>query len=367
MKFLYIIGIGFVMPLISRGQDIAAYTEKGVAVVEHTIEKGQGLQAIATQYKANYSEVLKINQLSSSSVLKEGSKIKIPIGNILQTNCDGANCVKVYHTVQQSEGLYRIGVNYGNQKVPQLKKMNNLTTDAVSMGQKILVGYLPAGWQNIKTEVIEQPVAEVTIKVPEVAKVAEPKVESKVEPVVPAAPVQTKSKVVTIVDLTKPAVAETPMAGQVKKEPVAEPASKPMSESQSVVTNTPVPAPLKIEAPKTSTTASAGGEYLSSSKKGFFSSQFATPTTEVAGKAAYFKSESGWSDGKYYILMDGVKPGSIVMVTIPSTPGNSIYAKVLGSLPQVKENDGIKFRLNEAGANVLGVSQLESFQVVILY
>ena len=71
------------------------------------------------------------------------------------------------------------------------------------------------------------------------------------------------------------------------------------------------------------------------------------------GQAGIFKSTSGWQDGKYYVLINNVPVGTIVKVTDQGT-GKSVYAKVLGQLPEMKESVGLMLRLSNAAAAELG-------------
>jgi hypothetical protein len=67
-----------------------------------------------------------------------------------------------------------------------------------------------------------------------------------------------------------------------------------------------------------------------------------------------FKSNSGWKDSKYYVLMNEVMPGTIIKIQSNQTD-KVIYAKVLGSLVPAKENDGLGLRLSNAGFDALGL------------
>ena len=73
----------------------------------------------------------------------------------------------------------------------------------------------------------------------------------------------------------------------------------------------------------------------------------------ATGNAGIFRSTSGWKDGKYYALMNNVPVGTIVKVTFTSTQ-KTVYAKVLGQLPEMKESLGLTIRLSDAAASELG-------------
>ena len=75
------------------------------------------------------------------------------------------------------------------------------------------------------------------------------------------------------------------------------------------------------------------------SNGGFFSMDYAGSGKSASGSAGTFKSTSGWTDGKYYALMNGIPVGTIIRVS--GLNGKTIYAKVLGQLPEMKESNGL--------------------------
>ena len=74
----------------------------------------------------------------------------------------------------------------------------------------------------------------------------------------------------------------------------------------------------------------------------------------ISGDAMTFKTASGWLDKKYYVLMNGIPAGTLVKITAEN--GNSIYAKVLWKLDDMKLNQGLAFRVNEAAAAALNIA-----------
>ncbi|WP_315821639.1 hypothetical protein [Paraflavitalea speifideaquila] len=88
-------------------------------------------------------------------------------------------------------------------------------------------------------------------------------------------------------------------------------------------------------------------------KGGYFRSQYGETGKIVTGNAGIFRSTSGWKDGKFYALMNNVPIGTIVKITFSSTQ-KTVYAKVLGQLPEMKESLGLTVRLNDAAASELG-------------
>jgi hypothetical protein len=86
---------------------------------------------------------------------------------------------------------------------------------------------------------------------------------------------------------------------------------------------------------------------------GAFRADFSDGGHSATGPAGVFKSTSGWQDGKYYALMNNATVGAIVKITDPAS-GKSVYAKILGQLPDMKESAGLTIRISNAAAAELG-------------
>lgn len=85
----------------------------------------------------------------------------------------------------------------------------------------------------------------------------------------------------------------------------------------------------------------------------------------VTGQSGLFQSQSGWKNGKYYMQMNGVTPGTVVKLIYN---GTVVYAKVLWNLSDVKDNSGLQFRISDAAAAVLGVdAKTKKFNLTVNY
>ena len=104
---------------------------------------------------------------------------------------------------------------------------------------------------------------------------------------------------------------------------------------------------------ETGITATSNNSNIAVYKGGFFKPSYASSGKDQMGNAGVFKSTSGWKDGKYYALMNNVPVGTIVKVTFSST-NKSVFAKVLGQLPEMRESTGLLMRLSDAAASELG-------------
>jgi LysM repeat protein len=102
------------------------------------------------------------------------------------------------------------------------------------------------------------------------------------------------------------------------------------------------------------------------SSNSYFAKEFSSDNKNlksVVGYGTIFKSANGWQDKKYYILMNGAQPGTIVKVSTPD--GNSIYAKVLWALDTTSRHH-LNFSINDAAASALAVNE-QTFSLRVEY
>lgn len=110
------------------------YTFDGSLVNEnyYIVKKGDSLWSIANKYGLTVDKLKDINNLSSN-MLSVGQKLLINDG----TDVDNVN--GNYYIVKSGDTLYSIAKKYGL-TVDELKKMNNLSSNTLSINQKLLVG-----------------------------------------------------------------------------------------------------------------------------------------------------------------------------------------------------------------------------------
>ncbi len=94
----------------------------------YTVKSGDTLYQIAKKYDVTVDELKTTNNLTSNT-LSIGQILKIPGTSIEQPNT---------HTVSKGETLYGIANKYGI-SVDELKKLNNLTSNDLSIGQVLLL------------------------------------------------------------------------------------------------------------------------------------------------------------------------------------------------------------------------------------
>jgi LysM repeat protein len=95
-------------------------------------------------------------------------------------------------------------------------------------------------------------------------------------------------------------------------------------------------------------------------EEGFFAAAFNSTggdklLQEKTGLCAVFKSITGWSDKRYYVLMNDIAPGTVVRISAGAD--KFVCAIVLGPLLDIKPNKGLLIRLSNAAAQQLGVAE----------
>lgn len=311
--------------------------------IVHTIKQGETLSALAKKYSTTVGDIMRLNGMNSNSKLQIGQAVKIPTNSTTPTVAVeapkpepvkpqpvvakqpeiSATVTDVTYQVLKGQSLYGIAKQFKTTE-KQIIAWNNLPNDKIRAGQTIIVG----------KEVIEKSTIPVTPK-PQVSK----PVEDKPVTAPPVTQQATKSEELTVLNAgsakvttpteTKPT--PTPVKEVIKTEPVVIPASAKYVESE-----------------------------------GFFANYFNHKDrnlTTAAGDAAIFKTTSGWNDKKYYVLMNDVNQGDIVRLTANN---KTICAKVLGPLPNIKEDNGLLLRVSNAAAAVLGIEDAK-FNVTVNY
>lgn len=289
--------------LLLKGKPNAMY-------IEHKVGEKESLSSIGRIYGITASQLSRFNGRSPSSVLSKGSTLKIPLS---VNDISQKTGTPVYHTVVKGDNLFKISQRYNKVPVSQLKNWNKLGAAGVKNGQELVVGY-------IKTN-SDQPSLVSTQKETLTEKVVETTVASDVA--------------------TKSQVSEQAKTVSVKEKEAVPVFHKDLDEKN---------------------TATLPDE-------GFFASLYDRDDLTLvqqyrSGDAATFKTISGWTDRKYYVLINDIKPGTIVRIT--ASNNKSICARVLSQLPVTKGDEGLLLRMNNAAAAALGIKD-EKFTVTLTF
>jgi hypothetical protein len=298
--------------VFAQNELIVHQNEKGL-YLEHPVVAKENFYSIGRLYNIAPKDIATFNGIDMAKGLNIGQLILIPLNpnNFTQKDNKGR---PVYYVVGQKEGLYRVSIKNNNVLMADIRKWNKLPNDNISTGQKLIVGFLIS-----------------------------PEADNIPEPAKPLAETEEPKK-----------EADLPPVQEEKKE---EPVKQPVEEKKIVQ---PQPRPVNNQLP-------AGNN-----SEGYFKSHFDQQVKkhpvkkDLTASAGIFKTASGWQDAKYYALIDGVEPGTIIKIINP-TNSKVIYAKVLGEMSGIRQNQGYDVRISNAAASVLDVTDTDKFIVKVNY
>ena len=343
---------------------------QSVKYTEHTLVEGETLSMLASKYKTTVGDIMRLNGMHADSKLIVGQKIKIPSAGqtvsrpgdtktkpvVTKTRPVDTNTKPVVtntktvavpvtkkntsaaltHIVQPKETMYSISKKYGI-TVDQLQKWNYKKDNNLEEGEVLAVNVngIPEAVKKRKELSEQKPVAAVPDQTPPLIVKDSIKVDN--SSAVQATQKETQQKINNTSQQTKDVVVK--QEEQKKTAPPFIPEQKKDRPSNNA--------------------ASDGSD-------NFFAKNFSAggKSTNTNGTAMIFKTASGWSDRKYYVLMNEAPSGSVVKIS--ASNGNIVYAKVLWKLDDMKENKGLQFRISEAAAAALNV-QGDKFPLTIQY
>lgn len=332
--FLPVVFIFFTFCAIAQPSELMVKTGNQGLYLDHKVAPKEGLYAIGRLYSVNPKYISLYNKISIDAGLAIGQVLQIPLTdtNFNQGSYTGT---PVYYQVNTGNTLPEIGKLANNVALQKLRDWNGLQNDRVSPGTKLIVGFL-----NSKE------MAALAINNSIKKQASDPQLiadEQKVKNEAPednAGLQQVSGNINAVNDL----------ANRRENAPGILPEK-----------NTPIAAVSRDMA-----TGSVQAE------QGYFKTSFdvqakRNPATKDATvTSGIFKTNSGWQDAKYYMLIDKVPTGTIVKLI---NPGNNtaVYAKVLGQMDGIRQNEGLDIRISNAAAAALGITDTEKFILKINY
>jgi LysM repeat protein len=295
-----------------QNQLLVQSNDKGLYIT-HTVIAKENFYSISRTYNIPPKEIAAFNQLDMSGGLSIGQHLMIPL-SAANFNQAVDNGIPVYYEVGEKEGLYRVSTKNNKVLMANLRKWNNLSNDNLSPGTKLIIGYL------IGSDV-QNPASNSVVKTDDDNK-QQKKEQKKQEKDFKEQQEKLKKKDIAVTD------------------------TRPVTTSNT-----------NQSAPQNS---------------GYFKSQFELQaktypvSKEQTVTAGIFKTASGWQDGKYYALIDNVEPGTIIQVVNP-TNNKAVYAKVLGQMGGIRQNQGLNLRISNAAASILDIAEPDKFVLKVHY
>ena len=153
LVLIFLVGMG--ATAFGQADSLGVERKDGKLLVLHKVQSGQTLYALARRYGASVKQIRDANPILQQG-LKVGQTIKVPYGKPLAAEKPQVAAAKT-HTVAAGETLYAISRKY-NITVEELMKLNNLSSNALSRGQKLIVAAAEVA-PDPKPETVEPPPA----------------------------------------------------------------------------------------------------------------------------------------------------------------------------------------------------------------
>jgi len=359
MKNLFVLSVlSVVMLLSAQAQPKELVIKKGSRglYLEHIVAPKEGLYAIGRLYNVHPKYIAAYNQVDINKGLSIDQVIHVPLTdtNFTQKSDKGT---PVYYTVTEAQGLMKVSNAVNKVPLKDLRSWNSIKNDNLAAGSKLIVGFLVS--KEMAAVASKSPAKQTAVKQEDkpVAKSALPAVAKAEEK--PVAKTQAKED-----QAIKTAQPEGKEVAKTKTEE-----DKPVGKT-STETGKEIAPEIKEEAKKTEPVFAKQETITTVSEQGYFKKSFeqqvkSNPASKNATvTSGIFKTTSGWQDAKYYLLIDGVPTGTIVKVT---NPGNNlaVYAKVLGEMNGIRQNEGYDIRISNAAASTLGIPESDTDKFIL--
>lgn len=314
MRNIILFLILFFAVSVSFSQDLIIKSGTKGLYLEHKTSAKESIYSIARNYHVHPKFLAAYNNLDISKGLNIGQALNIPLTDT-NLNRKTAEGTPVYFQSSQKQSPGSISALTKTASA-NIRTWNKLSSDNIAAGTKVIIGYISA---NVQTA-------------PDETKEVKPVIEEK------------KTDIV---------------AAEKKEEPKTDAAVKT--------------AVVKEEAAKAGEEVQHAAQITSNIEgDGFFKTYFAQQvktfplSKDETVTAGIFKTTSGWNDGKYYALIDGIEPGTIIRVINPEN-NKVVFVKVLGQISGIRQNQGYNLRISNAAAAALQISEIDKFIVKVNY
>ncbi|HVZ56177.1 MAG TPA: LysM peptidoglycan-binding domain-containing protein [Chitinophagaceae bacterium] len=338
-------------PCLGQPGDLLLQTGSQGAYLVHTVTPKENFYSIGRLFNVHPRHLAAYNHLNMAKGLTIGQPLRIPLTDT-NFSYEAKQGAPVYFKTPATEDLARIS-SQCRVPVSAIRKYNHLASDKIAAGSRLVVGRLVVQEDQSLTGVPANTQQESRRDNP-------PASEPKQEPQVTNRPSSEQTGERKQAETTLPQVPSTSQQQAAQKPPVRQQPDEP-STQEKLSTGQPG---KEANLPATASNTAEG--------TGFFKSAFAQQirtsplSREETVTAGIFKTTSGWNDAKYYVLLDHVQPGTIIRISNP-TNNRIVYAKVLGELSGIRQNQGYGLRISNAAAATLGITEDDKFIVQISY
>jgi membrane-bound lytic murein transglycosylase D len=130
-------------------ESISRYVPPEATYTNHYVRRGETVGIIARRYGTSISAIARENRLGRNYLIRVGQRLRIPGRGIRYTSSQPRSLTKegekLVYSVKKGDSLYIIAKAF-NTSVQEIKKQNNLQSNILRVGQKLVIqSGTPAG------------------------------------------------------------------------------------------------------------------------------------------------------------------------------------------------------------------------------
>ena len=120
----------------------------GELFFHHSLQRGETIYSLSRKYSTDVQTIVDNNELVDLSSLNVNQNLAIPVNKELIFSGNPSKIpalqhrTPIYYEVKAKETLYKVAKTYLDKPIESIMHLNNLTSFDLSVGQKLLVGWL---------------------------------------------------------------------------------------------------------------------------------------------------------------------------------------------------------------------------------
>jgi membrane-bound lytic murein transglycosylase D len=148
-EYLLRVPVGYGDNALASLESISRYIPPEATYTNHYVRRGETVGSIARRYGTSISAIARMNRLGRNYLIRVGQRLRIPGRGIAYTSSQPRSLTKegekLVYSVKKGDNLYIIAKAF-NTTVQEIKKQNNLQSNMLRVGQKLVIqSGTPAG------------------------------------------------------------------------------------------------------------------------------------------------------------------------------------------------------------------------------
>jgi membrane-bound lytic murein transglycosylase D len=141
-EYLLKVPVGLGEQTLTSINTLPRYIPPVASYINHYVRRGETLSEIAERYRTSVSAIARLTGLRSVNFIRPGQRLKIPVRRSSRSYASPPPLIKegekLIYVVRRGDSLSKIARDY-NTTIQKIKEDNNLTSNNLDVGQKIVI------------------------------------------------------------------------------------------------------------------------------------------------------------------------------------------------------------------------------------